>query len=258
MTTQAAARARPGLQLPVGAAVLALATVLAEIAYPLTPDEALAGLTEITVLLFCAASVAHCAASRGGRAAVTLLVVATGVGLAAEALGVHTGVPFGSYRYTTTLGPRLLGVPLVIPLAWTMMAWPALVVGRVLGSPALLGGLALATWDLFLDPQMVAAGHWVWGNSGPRLNGIPVVNSLGWIVVAVALVGALDRLLPRRPSAYDDSVPLLLWGWTYASSVLANLAFFGRPGVALVGGLGMGVVAAPLARRVLAGRVGPA
>lgn len=254
MTTTATGSLPTRATVPVLPAALAAATVLAQIAYPLTPDSGLSGLTIATVLLFCAASVTHCGVTRGTGAATTLLAVAAGTGLVAEAVGVATGFPFGRYDYAGTLGAELLGVPLVIPLAWTMMAWPALVVGRVLGAPALLGGLALASWDLFLDPQMVDAGHWAWRDSGPRLNGIPVVNHLGWALVAVLLVGALDRLLPRAPQRYDDRLPLLLFGWTYASSVLANLAFFGRPGVALAGGLGMGAVAAPLARRLLSRR----
>jgi putative membrane protein len=42
----------------------------------------------------------------------------------------------------------------------------------------------------------------------------------------------------------DDRLPFVLLGWTYFSSVLANLVFFGRPAVALAGGLGMGAVLA--------------
>ena len=34
-----------------------------------------------------------------------------GGGLLAEAVGVHTGFPFGAYAYSGTLGPELLGVP---------------------------------------------------------------------------------------------------------------------------------------------------
>jgi len=61
----------------------------------------------------------------------------------------------------------------------------------------------------------------------------------------VALVMA--ALLPAR--AADDRVPVALFLWTWASSVLANLAFFGRPAVAAVGGLAMAVVAVPVVRR---------
>jgi putative membrane protein len=42
----------------------------------------------------------------------------------------------------------------------------------------------------------------------------------------------------------DVRLPFVLLGWTYFSSVLANLVFFGRPAVALAGGLGMGSVLA--------------
>ena len=55
----------------------------------------------------------------------------------------------------------------------------------------------------------------------------------------------LDRL-PHQDA--DDRVPTALFLWTYGSSVLANAAFFGRPAVALVGGIGMGLVSLPFAR----------
>ena len=246
---------------PVLPALLAGGTVLAEVAYPLVDGRAADVLTVLTVLLFAAASVGHCAATRGTRAGVRLLVAAAGVGFVAEAVGVHTGLPFGDYAYAGSLGPRLLAVPLVVPLAWVMMSWPTLVVVRLLApgpravaARALLGGVALAGWDLFLDPQMVDAGHWSW-SGGAALNGIPLTNTLGWLLVGTLLTALVDAVLPAGPDPgthpRTDAVPLALWGWTYAGSVLANLAFFGRPGVALAGGLAMGAVAAPLARRLL-------
>jgi uncharacterized membrane protein len=236
-------------------AVLAGAVVLAQVAYPLTPTgTARDGLTVATVLLFAAASLAHAAATRGVRAAAALLVVAGGGGLLAEAVGVATGIPFGRYSYAGTLGPSLLGVPLVIPLAWVMMAWPAYLVGVRLGrnAPArvAVAAAALASWDLFLDPQMVDAGHWRWADPSPALPGVPAVplsNYAGWAVVALVLTALLDRIVHTRPST-ADAVPYALYLWTYASSVLALAAFFGLPAAALWGGLGMGAVAVPLAR----------
>ena len=46
----------------------------------------------------------------------------------------------------------------------------------------------------------------------------------------------------------DNVVPAALFLWTWASSVLANAAFWGRPLVALTGGVVMGLVAVPYAR----------
>jgi uncharacterized membrane protein len=239
-------------------AVLGCAVVLAQVAYPLTPvGSARDGLTIATVLLFAAASLAHAAATRGARAAAALLLVAGGGGLLAEATGVATGFPFGSYAYTGSLGPELLDVPLVIPLAWVMMAWPAYLVAarltRTRPARVAVAAAALASWDLFLDPQMVDAGHWGWTDPSPGLPGVgtvPLTNYAGWAVVALVLMAVLSRLVPVRPSTLD-TIPYGLYLWTYFSSVLAHLAFFGLPASAFWGALGMGAVAVPLAARVL-------
>ncbi|HSP38985.1 MAG TPA: carotenoid biosynthesis protein, partial [Frankiaceae bacterium] len=166
-------------------ATFAVATVLAQIAYPLTSGDARDVLTVLTVLLFAAASVTAAWQAGGRRFAGRLLLVTVGVGFVAEAVGVATGVPFGSYSYAGSLGPRLLGVPVIIPLAWTMMAYPALVVARRCAAGAAariaVGALALASWDVFLDPQMVHAGHWHFNSgNGPTMTGIPLVNFAGW------------------------------------------------------------------------------
>jgi uncharacterized membrane protein len=110
------------------------------------------------------------------------------------------------------------------------------------------GAWALASWDLFLDPQMVEAGRWRWldvQHPVPGTSDIPLSNVAGWVLVSLVLMAALSRL-PRVDA--DDRVPGALFLWTYVSSVLANAVFFGRPAVALVGGLVMGVVAVPYVR----------
>ena len=254
---------------------LVAATVLVQIVYPLVPDAFRTEITVTSVVVFCAASLADAARVHGLRGPVALLAVAGGGGLLVEAVGVHTGVPFGEYAYTGDLGAELFGVPVVVPLAWTMMAWPALVVGRTLAGrlpvaldravrrrpvsgrdltalsrsrTALVGGAALAAWDLFLDPQMVDAGHWAWAHPDPGLPlvpGVPLTNYAGWLIVAVAMAGALHRLLPRHDGPSGPAAALYLW--TYGSSVLAHVVFFDRPGSALVGGVAMGALALPFA-----------
>ena len=113
----------------------------------------------------------------------------------------------------------------------------------------LVAAVALASWDLFLDPMMVADGHWIWdrvASTLPGVPGIPAINFLGWFVVALGMMTLLSRLPRLDSSPIRDAQPLTLWLWTYFSSVLANAVFLSRPSVALVGAIVMGVVAIPL------------
>lgn len=226
--------------------VLLVTLVLAQICYPLTAGGARAGLVVVTVLLGYATSVTHAAISRGARTAGALAALAV-VALAVEAVGVRTGVPFGKYAYGAALGPRALGVPVVIGLAWAWMAWPAwLAAVRLVNRTAAriaVGAVALASWDLFLDPQMVDEGYWRW-----RGGGVPVGNYLGWLVVAAGVM-ALLCLVDRGAARVADTPMHALYLWTYASSVLAHAVFLDLPGSALRGAVGMGVVAIPLAVR---------
>jgi putative membrane protein len=193
-----------------------------------------------------------------------LVLVAGGGGLLAETIGVHSGFPFGEYRYTGTLGLDVAGVPVVVALAWVMMCWPALLVGRAIARwwradrPAwlvvVIGAWALAAWDVFLDPQMVDAGHWVWADASPALPGVadvPLTNYAGWLLVSLLMIAVLHRGVGRSRVARELDLRAgpapVLYLWTYGSSVWAHAAFFGRPSVSLVGGLLMGAVAVPFA-----------
>ena len=242
-----------------------VAAVGVQIVFPLAGGSL--PLTLGSVALLTLASLSHALVQRGPAAAAGLVVVAGGGGLLAEAIGLGTGLPFGSYAYSGTLGWEVAGVPVVVPAAWTMMAYPALLVGRRLAGlvgrrsrvvVVGLGAWALASWDVFLDPQMVDAGHWTWRSPTPALpgvEGIPLSNFAGWLLVAVLMIAVLDAVLPEDGRAGggagtrdpDDRLPFALYLWTYASSVLAHTVFFGRPSVALVGGVLMGLVAVPLA-----------
>ena len=234
--------------------------VVAQILYSKAePDDRLTT-TVLAVAAFAVASVCDATARFGLRAAGLLVLVAGGGGLLAETVGVHTGFPFGSYEYSGTLGIELVGVPLVVPLAWIMMSWPALLVGRALTTStrtwpvALVGAWALVSWDVFLDPQMVDAGHWTWTTPTPSLpgvTGVPLTNYAGWLLVAVAIIAALHVGVGRSAELRLRFGPApVLYLWTYGSSVWAHTAFFGRPWVSLVGGIAMGAVALPFAAAV--------
>jgi uncharacterized membrane protein len=227
---------------------LAAATILGQIIWVLAEGNR-PGLSILTVVTFFLASASHAVLNRGWTWALGFLAISLAFGWGIERLGLVTSFPFGTYEYADALGPKLGGVPLVIPLAWSMMAYPILLAAQRLTSTgvgtALIGGWGLAAWDLFLDPQMVGEGYWIWSDVGwslPGMTGIPLQNNLGWLLSSIALM-ALLNLLPRR--AANDGVPILMLSWVYFSSVFANLVFFDRPGVAMWGGVAMGIVVIP-------------
>ena len=229
--------------------VFAGLTILGQIVWVLVGDSGRVALSILTVVTFFLASASHAALSRGLPWAGAYVAITLAFGWGIEKLGLATSFPFGTYEYTDALGITVLGVPLVIPMAWSMMAYPCLLAAQRLTQTgvgtALIGGWVLASWDLFLDPQMVGEGYWTWSDIGwtlPGIDGIPLQNFLGWLLASIGLM-ALLNLLPRK--AVGDGVPILMISWVYFSSVLANLAFFGRPGVAVWGGVCMGLVVIP-------------
>ncbi|TNM63288.1 carotenoid biosynthesis protein [Streptomyces sp. NP160] len=250
------------------ALVLAAVAVVVQVAHPLLSGGVLTTATVVSVLVFAAASLVSAAATHGLRAAVVLALGAGGVGLLAEAVGVSTGFPFGEYAYAGTLGPQVLGVPAVVPAAWLMMAWPTVLAGRSVVDllrarfgpvphwvAVPLGAWALTAWDLSLDPQMVAAGHWAWVHPEPSLPGIPgipLTNYAGWLLVSLVVHAVLHVGVPHRVrpgvapgAALAAGAPALLLGWTWLGSALGNAVFFGRPWVALWVLVAMGLVALP-------------
>jgi putative membrane protein len=234
---------------------LTAAVVALQIPYPLLHGRARDILTVITVVVFAAASASHAAVEHSAGTAAALLAVFGVGGFVAELVGVHTGLPFGSYVYAGDLGPAIGGVPAVIALAWVMMAWPAACVAARLtarrGSRIIIGAIALAAWDVFLDPQMVDAHHWHWRGGFAHLPGIddvPLTNFAGWLGVAFVLMALLHAIARRGPAGrIGDNRPMLaIWVWTWLSSALADIAFFHRPAVAAWGFLSMGAVGLPL------------
>ena len=156
-----------------------------------------------------------------------------------EFIGSHTGYPFGTYHYSTKIQPQIGQVPLIIPLAWLMMLPSAWALAQIItGSTRnitfmLLSGLALTTWDLFLDPQMVQWGLWVWAQPQGYF-GIPWSNYLGWWLTATFLTAL------ARPPQLPIYPLLLILTITWLLETIGLVVFWGLPGPALVGFISLG------------------
>ncbi len=229
-------------------------TILGQILWMLVSGDQRTALTAITVTTFFLASVSHAYLRRGLSWTLSFFSITIAFGWLIEVLGTLTAFPFGDYAYSDKLGIVVLGVPILIPMAWSMIAYPVmLATQRLVATPlatAFIGGWLIAAWDLFLDPMMTGEGYWTWNEIGwvlPGIPDIPLQNSLGWLLSAIALAFALN-LLPRKVA--NDAVPNTLLIWIYASNTLAAAVFFGELGVALWGGIAMGLVIFPWMWRI--------
>jgi putative membrane protein len=191
------------------------------------------------VILQSAAVLAVLHATWGARETARMATIVIPLAWLIEFAGSTTGVPFGAYDYTATLAPLLGGVPLIIPLAWLMMLPPAwgvacILTGRHRGwAFVVVSALAFTAWDLFLDPQMVAWGYWVWQPPGSYF-GIPLVNFVGWFLAAALITLVVG---PKQPPV----LPLLvIYTITWFLQSVGQAFFWAMPGPALAGFVGMG------------------
>src|SRR3989454_3924333 len=110
-----------------------------------------------------------------------------------ENLSILTGVPFGHYYYTDSLGPKLALVPIFIALSYVSFGYLAWVLSTVVVSEVrrrssvltavaipLVASFIMVPWDISLDPIASTINHaWIWTQGGGYF-GVPISNFLGW------------------------------------------------------------------------------
>jgi len=159
-----------------------------------------------------------------------------------EYLGVTTGMPFGRYTYTSSLGLTVAGVPLAIACAWystVMNAWrisrglSAGRAGSMVRVPASAAVLTLAL-DIALEPMASrVTRYWLWEGDH-----VPLQNYATWMVFAGLASMLLSRFYDTAP-AQRDSVTLtsgLVLGMQFILFLTTDLAqgFVGSAVLALV------------------------
>ena len=142
-----------------------------QISYPLVSGYTLRYVTILFVIAGALLMLVHSLLSYGFKYFAIFGSVTFIFSLLVEILGSKTGWPFGTYAYSDSLGFKVAGVPIIVPLAWIMMAHPVLIAARKTfpNWAFLYGGAGLMVWDLFLDPQMVSVGKWTWEVIGPHV-----------------------------------------------------------------------------------------
>ena len=152
------------------------------------------------------------------------------VGGIAHAVGVITGIPFGPFAYSNSAGPMFFGtLAWSIPVIWIIVILNARGVARLILKPwrklknygFWVIGVAAALvvlFDLALEPFATRVnGHWVWlPTKFPwTWNGMPLINSLGWALIAlITLAFATPSLINKHSRSRKlppDFHPLIVW-----------------------------------------------
>ncbi len=118
-------------------------------------------------------------------------------GMFVEALGVNFGLLFGDYRYGENLGPKVLGVPLLIGINWVVLTFlTAYLSQRIFDKKwlACLAGAALmVALDFFIEPVAPVFDFWHW-DAGHA----PLQNFVAWFFVALFLQVLIFNEIPDR------------------------------------------------------------
>jgi putative membrane protein len=150
-------------------------------------------LTPVNLLLTAAAMAVF---SQLDRRTVLFALVVGALGYFVEVLGVWTGRVFGDYSYGEVLGFKLLNVPVLIGLNWSMLVFaigvPLSRTSLPVWAKVLVGSLAMVALDLLIEPVAIHLGFWNWAQGT-----IPMQNYLAWGLVS-AVFFTLFFLLPLR------------------------------------------------------------
>ena len=254
------------------AAVTGTVTAAAMIATPLVPrgGSERRALSSAVVVSLAATTAANAGARWGTARALTALGAVGVTTTVIERIGTATGVPFGRYEYTGALRPQI-GRSARDRAAGLVRHGGSRPRGRTRGRRSTVRGgdrawssvpSRLTAWDLFLDPQMVGEGYWLWARRG-RLSRHPA-RQLRRMVrhrtrrddhhrTGVAGRGFLRHRRRRWTRQSPDAALVATYGLVGLMETIGFARYFRDPVVATVGGLGMLPLAAvALVRRTRA------
>lgn len=165
----------------------------------------------------------------GGGRALLFLVLGYLLAWLAEWSSIHTGFPFGLYFYIPATAGRELwvaGVPFMDSLSYVFLAYASFTLALLALAPGgwqgwryhletrnllsswrttILGAVLMMSLDVVIDPLALRGYRWflgqIYGYPEPGwYHGIPLVNFLGWLLVALVLIRLLQGLVCRLPA----------------------------------------------------------
>lgn len=114
-------------------------------------------------------------------AAVTIII-----GYTVEWVGVHTGMLFGHYSYSSVLGPKVSDVPLLIGANWMMVVAGSVCVAHIFtkkkDGAAVIAAFIATGYDFLMEGVAIKLDYWQWEG-----HVIPYYNYICWWAVSFCL-----------------------------------------------------------------------
>lgn len=116
-------------------------------------------------------------------------IIAFTIGI--EAIGVNTGILFGSYAYGPSLGLKVFATPVLIGFNWLMLTYGAVSIVRSVPAlrkalPVLVGVLMVA-FDFVMEPVAMKTAMWDWA-----FHHVPLQNYVMWFVISVVVASGYE------------------------------------------------------------------
>ena len=194
----------------------------------------------IMVLAAFAFVILHSIQIFGKRNTAIFLIITFAISFIMESVGVSTGLVFGHYHYTENLGPKILGVPPAILLAYFVAAYTSLILAKIffgfytrVKGPNVWGIIIISSfymlaWDICMDPySSTISKNWIWEQGGAYF-GVPVHNFIGWFVTVFIIFTIYLKYESRNPSVPSEEAtkknfwlePVIMYGLLGFSFVL--------------------------------------
>lgn len=133
------------------------------------------------------------------------------LGFFIEVIGVKTGFIFGSYHYGEAMGIKILAVPLLIGLNWSILVYSTSQFCKFKSDilNAIFGAFLMTFLDYFIEQSASKFDFWHWKN-----NHIPAQNYIAWFLISFVL-----NLIFQKTIAQPENK-------TAKAFYLTELAFF--------------------------------
>lgn len=171
-------------------------------------------------LLLMAGLICHTETYRG-KPFYLFLTISFLIGILVEMIGVNTGLLFGNYQYGKILGPKLLGVPLIIGINWFMVMYCIGSSTEILyrkiktknesvekawskWGPIIDGALIAVFFDWLMEPVAIKLGYWTWNGNGE----IPTYNYVSWFIISLIIMLIFNTLKWKKDNRF--AIHLLL------------------------------------------------